>query len=383
MVIENKKVLHVVNISFVLPYYIGEQFDYFSAKGLKFYVACQPSAHLFQYAETKGFKAVPVNIVRKISIYEDLKAIYTLVKLIKSEKIDIVIGHTPKGGLVGMMAGYVAGVKTRVYYRHGLMFETSKGIKRVILKGIERFTGYLATKVVCVSPSVLAYSNEEKLSAVQKNLILNKGTCNGIDARIRFSPDHMDIDQLEKRRLQYGISPKDKVVGFVGRLVNDKGISELLKAWDKLIKSHDNIKLLLVGPLEERDELPGAAKEYIKRTASIIHTGLIEDIAPFYALMNIFILPSYREGFPTVVLEASAMGLPVLTTKVTGCKDAILENETGMFIGHHPEGICEKINFYLNNPKTAIEHGKNGRAFVLDNFDQLKIWQEIETKVFE
>lgn len=379
----NKKVLHVVNISFVLPYYIGDQFDYFKQQGVEFYVACQPSAHFSQYANIKGFQPFSVNIVRKISIVEDVKAVYKLIQLIKRENINIIIGHTPKGGLIGMLAAYLTGAKERVYFRHGVMFETSKGIKRLVLKNIERFTGFLATKVVCVSPSVLAFSNEEGLSRANKNLILNKGTCNGIDAKNRFNRNKIDVDLVTKLRMQFGVNPEDRVIGFVGRLVNDKGIPELLIAWDELQKTHLNIKLLLVGPFEERDTLSNELKAYISNTSSIIHTGLINDIAPFYCLMDLFVLPSHREGFPTVVLEASAMELPVLTTKATGCRDSILENKTGMFIDSDPLSISKKIGAYLDDPLMSKEHAKNGRAFVLDNFDQNKIWEEIKDKVFD
>lgn len=377
----DKKILHVVNISFVLPYFIGDQFDYFMEKGVKFYVACQSSVHLTDYSKQKGFTPIGLNSLREVNIIEDIKAIYMLIRLIKREQIDIVIAHTPKGGLLGMIAAYLAGVKIRVYFRHGLMFETSKGLKRLILKTVERFTGSLATKVVCVSPSVLKISNGDKLSAVKKNILLNKGTCNGIDAIDRFKKESITPEQIEKLRAQYGITAENRVIGYVGRLVNDKGISELLTAWKELIKVESNIKLFLVGPLEERDTLSEDLQFYLKNTPSIIYTGLVGDIAPYYRLIDIFILPSYREGFPTVVLEASAFELPVLTTRATGCIDSILENKTGMFIDLDPADIVNKVRKYLNNPALIKEHGKNGRAFILENFGQHEIWKEIERKV--
>jgi len=378
-----KKVLHVVNISFVLPYYIGDQFEYFSDKGIRFYVACQPSDHLIQYAEEMKFKPFSVNILREINVFQDLRAIYLLSRYIKKEKIDIVVSHTPKGGLIGMVSAYLSGINTRVYFRHGIMYETSKGIKRLLLKSIERFTGFLATRVVCVSPSVLAFSAKEKLSAPYKNLLLNKGTCNGIDAVNKFNSNRIEVAVTSKLKSEYGILPEDRIIGFVGRLVNDKGINELILAWKELLKRHSNIKLLLVGPFEDRDSIPETVKTYIADTPSVIHTGLIEDIVPYYALMNVFILPSYREGFPTSVLEASAMGLPVLTTAATGCRDSIIENHTGLFIGFDILDIVNKISIYLNNPSLAFNHGKNGRDFVLENFQQNKIWEEIEEKIYK
>lgn len=376
------KVLHVVNVSFVLPYYIGEQFGYFQEKGIEFYVGCTPDNFLYQFSETKGFTVIPLKILREINVIEDIKSIWKLSKAIRKESIDIVIGHTPKGALIGLLAGAIAGVKNRVYFRHGVMYETSKGIKRFILKSIERFTGFLATKVICVSPSVLEFSNKKKLSAISKNILLNKGTCNGISA-VMYNPSAIDNQYIDCLRSKYNIKPTDKVIGFVGRLVNDKGINELIAAWKEIIKQHDNVKLFLVGPFEERDALSSSLQHYIKNEPTILYTGLVKDTAPFYALMNIFILPSYREGFPTVVLEASAMELPVITTQVTGCRDSIVNNQTGMFTTLDPIDITRKIIFYLENKLIAKEHGLNGREFVLDNFDQRVIWQEIEKKVFE
>lgn len=380
---QNIRVLHVVNISFVLPYYIGDQFDYFSERGVDFYVACQPSEHFTRYCKEKKISRFNVNILREINVLEDIRAVNQLRKFIKREKIEIVIGHTPKGGLIGMLASYFAGVNRRVYFRHGVMFETSTGIKRFVLKTIERFTGHLAKQVVCVSPSVINFSNSERLSAAKKNILLNKGTCNGIDSINRFNRGGIDVERIEKLKFQYHIKSDDRVIGFVGRLVNDKGINELLQAWKIISERHKDVKLLLVGPFEERDSVSEEMKYYIENTESIIHPGLIHDISPFYALMDVFILPSYREGFPTVVLEASSMELPVLTTRVTGCRDSLVDNETGLFIDLNTIDIVEKIEFYLANPLIRIKHGVNGRRFVVENFDQKRIWKEIGLRILE
>ena len=325
------KVLHVVNISFVIPYYLGDQIDYLRRKGVDLFIACSPSEHLNEYAIEKDFVPISVPILRQISIFEDIKAISFLTKVIRDEKIDVIIGHTPKGALIGMLAGYLSRTPKRIYFRHGLVYETSLGIRRMILKTIERFTGFLSTRVVCVSPSVLEISKQEKLSNPNKNLILNRGTCNGLDAIGTFNRELVDQEVLQGLKDKYQLNEADKVIGFVGRLVNDKGIVELVKAWQHISKKYSNVKLLLAGPFEERDSIDDVTKNTIAEDSSIIHTGLIKDVVSYYALMDIFILPSRREGFPTVVLEASAMGLPVITTQVTGCRDSILPDKTGLF----------------------------------------------------
>jgi glycosyltransferase involved in cell wall biosynthesis len=336
MELRGKKVLHVVNISFVLPYYIGAQFNYFQEKGIKFYVACYDDDFFRQYTESKSIVPIPANILREININEDFKTIRKLISEIRKNDIDIVIAHTPKGAMIGIIAAFFAGVKKRVYFRHGIMYETSTGGKRKLLKNIERLTSRLSTKVVCVSPSVMEKSVAEHLTPRTKCILLNKGTCNGIDAIGLFNPKLIDTTQTAALRKQFNISDTDKVVGYVGRLVKDKGIQELLCAWKEIVKAHPEAKLLLVGPYEQRDSIDQSFKDYIEHEPSVIHTGLIENVTPFYTLMDVFILPSYREGFPTVVLEASAMELPVITTRATGCKDAIIENETGIFTTIEP-----------------------------------------------
>jgi glycosyltransferase involved in cell wall biosynthesis len=360
---------------------VGDQFDYFSEKGYVFFVACRPDNFFFDYTKQKGVTALPVNILRTINPIEDIKAIFKLRKARKTYGIDTVVAHTPKGGMTGIIAAYLAGTKKRVYFRHGLMYETSQGLKRRLLVFIESITGRLATDVVCVSPSVLAKSEKEKLNNPAKNILLHKGTCNGIDVYTRFSKALVSAETINTLRQQYDLHPYNFVVGYVGRLVKDKGIQELLNAWKRVIAQFPHARLLLVGPYEERDSINEEYKQYIHNEPSIIHTGLITNVTPLYALMNVFILPSYREGFPTVVLEASSMELPVITTRNTGCIDSIIENKTGIFTDITPEAIFEQITFYINNPDIAGIHGKNGRNFVIQNFEQQIIWNEIEQKL--
>ena len=374
------RVLHVVTISFTLPYFIGNQFNYFKEKGVDYYVVASPSPHFLAYADEMSFKPFPIIISRTFSPIQDFKSILAVRKVILENKIDLVIGHTPKGGLIAMIAAFISGLRNSVYVRHGIMFETSKGLKRILLIAVEKLTGALAKKVVCVSPSILKISNKKKLSSHSKNFLLGRGTCNGINGT-RFNKLNIPISTINDLKRQYDIQPKELLVGFVGRIVNDKGINELYEAWQIVKKKLANVKLMLVGPFEERDGILSDLKAKIIADKTIICTGLINNAAPFYALMNVFILPSYREGFPTVVLEASAMELPILTTRVTGCQDAIIDQVSGMFISFEPNDIAQKIIDYLLNETLANQHGKNGRKFVLENFEEEIVWKEIETKL--
>lgn len=178
----------------------------------------------------------------------------------------------------------------------------------------------------------------------------------------------------------YGLSDTDWVIGYVGRLVRDKGIQHLVDAFEIVHERYANTKLLLVGMLEQRDALSDDIVRNIERNPDIICTGRIanEDIHMYYALMNLFVLPSYREGFPTSVLEASAMRLPVLTTRATGCVDSILDQQTGLFVSHDPADMAEKMIRLISDPAFRRRLATQGREFVTANFQQSLIWQEIE-----
>ena len=168
-------ILHVVNIYFVLPYFIGDQFTYFKERGYKMNVVCSPSEYLADYAKKQGFNYIETPVNRSISIKQDLASIWQICKFIRKQKIDIVVGHTPKGALLAMIAGWLCRVPKRIYFRHGLVYETSHGLKRSILKTVDRITSACATQIVCVSPSVLKRSIEDRLAPAKKQMILSKG----------------------------------------------------------------------------------------------------------------------------------------------------------------------------------------------------------------
>lgn len=374
-----KSILHVVNIYFVIPYFLGDQLLYFHQKGYQEHIICSPSKELEQYSISHHFKYKEIPILRSISIWKDIIAIINVCKYIHQNRIDIVTGHTPKGGLIAMIASYIMQVRIRIYFRHGLVYETSKGFKRYLLISIDRLAASLATKVVCVSPSVCKKSISDKLNTEKKQILLSKGTCNGIDIN-KFCLLHLKDNTIHELKKQIGIKQDDFVIGYVGRLVKDKGIIELIEAFKDIQKTYQNTKLLLVGMLEERDALPSRYIQEIQYNPSIICTGYINNqtIQNYYGLMNLFALLSYREGFPTSVLEASSMELPVITTKATGCIDSIINDQTGVFVDHNKNSILNAIKNYIGNKQLCSSHGKNGRKFVENNFEQSIIWKEIE-----
>jgi len=372
----DKNILHVVNIYFVLPYFIGGQFAYFRQKGYRMFAVCSESEYLDGYAREQGFGYKVVPVKRSFSVKQDVKSIRQICSYIRENEIGVIVGHTPKGGLLAMLAGWLMRVPRRIYFRHGLVYETSHGLKRFVLMTVDRISSACATKIVCVSPSVLQRSIEDHLAPADKQLVLGNGTCSGIDTQGKFCPEKIDGDHLAAMRRRWGIADGDWVIGYTGRLVKDKGIIELVSAFRKLKKRYRNMKLLLVGMFEVRDALPEDIQDDIKNDPQIVWTDFQNtDQEYFYAMMDVYVLASYREGFPTGVLEAQSMGVPVVTTRVTGCRDAIVEGRTGLFAEHSADSIAEAIT-EIHDKK--VVSGTAARKWVVEKFDNLIVWNEIE-----
>lgn len=378
------KILNVVNIYFTLPYFLGDQLSYFTEKGNEIHLICSPSQQLHIFAKKHKCKWKEIEIKRKFSVLSDIKVVWKLFRYIRHHRFDIVSGHTPKAGMLTMFAARLAGVKKRLYFRHGLVFETSTGLKRKILVLSEKLASWCSTKTICVSTYLIEQSIKGNLTSRNKLKILNRGSCTGIDASALFNPANYNTQQQDSLRVNLNI-PKDAfVVGFVGRMVRDKGIIELIDAYKDLIKQYPKFILLLVGPLEVRDGLPISLLEFIRKDKNIRYVGLVEENMPlYYSIMDLFVLPTHREGLGVSLLEAQSMGIPVLTTSHTGSRDAIQPGITGNYIAPTGKSICEHIKEYIENRDLCERHGRAGRNFILDNFRQELIWEEIEKLYLE
>lgn len=379
-----KRILNVVCVYFSLPFFFGDQLSYFSQKGYDIHLVCSPSDRIAAFSAKHKCRYKEVSILRKFSVGDDLAALFRLYKYIRRNKFDIVCGHTPKGGLLSMIAAYLAGVPNRVFFRHGLVYETSSGLKRLILMNAERITSFFATRVVCVSPYLIERSRADHLTSEAKMTLLHIGSCNGVDAHHKYNPELLDEKKKQALSARLSIAEGVFVIGYTGRLVGDKGVAELVNAFVELQKGEKNICLLLVGPFEERDCLSAVVIDTIKSNEQIIYTGLVEeDMEYYYSLMDVLVLPTHREGFGTSILEASAMEIPVLTTSHTGSRDAIANNVTGMYIGMDTLSIRSKIEIYMQDESLRRKHGRNGREFICKNFEEELIWREIETKLYQ
>lgn len=373
------KVLHIFTIIGTSEAFFDGQFQYLSHNG---HEICVVSSSLpdVDFVERNLIDYVQIPIKRRVSPFADLKSISLLIKLIKSEHFDLVVGHTPKGAMVAMFASLLAGVKVRVYYRHGLIYTTAHGIRRFILKAVEQFTALCATHIVNVSPSLSKLAIKDKLNSDAKQSVIGMGTCGGIDTVDTFNPAKVSHNEVSALRHTLGIPDSAFVVGFCGRLCRDKGIIELIEGFKLFREAHPDIdaRLLLVGPYDARDILPQNIKDEIKSNPLIISPGSVSHhyLPNYYSLMDVFVFPSYREGFGMTVIEASAMCLPILVSRSHGCVDSIHEDVTGRYIDLTPQSIASSLTEMLN-PQLRQRLGEAGRNFVTKNFERTAMWPTI------
>jgi glycosyltransferase involved in cell wall biosynthesis len=323
-----------------------------------------------------GIAADPVEMSRRISPVADLVSLIRLCRSLRRHRPAVVHAGTPKGGLLGMIAAALCGVKTRVYTIHGLPLVTSRGLRRLVLVWSERIASHLATQVLCVSESVRAIAVAERLCPAGKVKVLGHGSANGVDAQGRFNPARCGNEARMTTRRTLGVPEDAPVVGFVGRLVRDKGVEDLVGAWRTVRDQYPDARLLVIGPAEARDALDPATVAALHDDSTIAVLGARWDTPGLLAAMDVLCLPTYREGFPTVLLEAAAMELPVVATSVTGCVDAVSDGETGTLVPpRNPPALAAALGRYLGSDELRRSHGAAARRRAVHDYRPEALWE--------
>lgn len=298
---------------------------------------------------------------------KDLESLLGWLRVLIQVQPDVVMAGTPKASLLGMLAAKIMGVQDRIYFIHGLRLETATGRSRDVLLAIEKLTALLATRLIAVSPAVRRKVVEMHIAKPSKVNLLGIGSTQGVDLE-RFSPK-IDPKQKANRKTELGLDPSLPVVGFVGRLTRDKGIVELEQAMLKLKEAGHECQLLLIGPSE--DELGEAMGAKLKDAGvKVVETGRVHDTADYYTAMDIFCLPSYREGLPNVVLESFASQIPVVATDVTGNGDIIEDGKTGLLVEpRNATALAEALERLIVDQDFAASLAEHALTYVVANFD--------------
>lgn len=330
------------------------------------------------YGNKEGVKTQYLELTRKITPVNDLVAVFKLVKYLRKEKPQIVHSHTPKAGIVGMLSAYIARVPIRLHTVAGLPLMEAGGIKRKVLNVVEKLTYACATKVYPNSQGLKDFIVAEKLTSIAKVKIIGNGSSNGIDTTY-FDPTRYSVNDNLVLKESLDIDSEDFVFIFVGRLVGDKGINELVKAFVSISNSHGKVSLLLVGPLEtELDPLDSITLKHINEHPKIIVTGYQTDVRPYLAASNALVFPSYREGFPNVVLQAAAMELPCIVSNINGCNEIIENGMNGVIVPpKNSDTLAIAMTSYLLNPNLLSEHSRNARDNIKSKYERKEIWKAL------
>lgn len=332
-----------------------------------------------------GYNIKNISIDRKISPVKNLKSLINIYKLIKKEEFDIVHVHTPIAGLLGRIAARIAGTPVIIYTAHGFYFhDKMQPIKRKLFIWFEKvgawFCDYIFTQ-----------SDEDRKTAIFEGIISSDKIMtigNGIDIS-RFNPSCIDNDKIEVLRDELKIDKNEVVIGITGRVVREKGYVELVKAAAEVVKESPNTKFIAIGDTLEsdRDGIKNWLDAFIsdnKLNDKFIFAGSRSDVPELLSLIDIFTLPSYREGMPRSIIEAMSMGKPVVATNIRGCREEVIEGETGYLVNvGDAKDLAQKLSVLIKDKELREKMGKSARARALKEYDETIVLERQKNKIDE
>ncbi|MCQ2267539.1 MAG: glycosyltransferase family 4 protein [Bacteroidaceae bacterium] len=369
---EKKKVLRVSTIPLSLNLLLKGQLKMLNEE-YEVVAVSSPGEDLKMVEEREGVRIVELPMERRISLFKDIRSLWAMIKLIRKEKPWMVYSLTPKAGLVTMIAGKLCGVPVRVHMFTGLVFPTATGLKRQILMFTDRLTCFCATVVNPEGEGVKRDLERYHISSKPLTIIGN-GNINGLD--MEFYDRTPEVLERAKAYQKEGTT----TYCFVGRIVGDKGINELVSAFKRFHAEHPATRLLLVGPFEDNlDPVSEETRNTIETLSAIEAVGWQSDVRPFLAASDVFVFPSYREGFPNVVMQAGALGLPSIVTDINGSNEIIRNGENGVIIpSKDEEALYQTLKDTLENPDKWKTIAANARESIARRYEQQMLWKEIK-----
>lgn len=374
-----KKVIRIATVPIYMNIVLKGQLKHLTNKFDIVVITSPDEKHFHEIRQREGVKMYPVRIERTIHIWRDLLSLAQMIKIIIQEKPDIIHSHTPKAGFLGMISGFLCRVPVRIHTVTGMPLVETKGCTKVLLLTIERITYFMATHVYPNSEGMKKVIRSYHLAPDSKLKVLLKGSTNGVDT------SHFDPKLVEDKnsiRAQYGIRKESFVFLFVGRISREKGIEELVEAVQKLDATYKHlfdVKLVLVGKFEKSyGSLSQELEEFLEASSLVKMMGRFDDVRPFYKLADVFVLPSYREGFPNAVLEASSMQIPSIVSDINGCNEIIQDGTNGLLVPKKDsEALYSAMEQLLCNTNLRMELTRNARKIVVSGYDRKAMLEAI------
>ena len=350
--------------------------EYFDVVG----ICSRDEKHFPEVIQREGVRMIDIKLTRNFSPLSDLIALWRMILVFVREKPQVVHSHTPKAGLIAMLAARLVSVPVRLHTLAGLPLSEANGFNKYILRAVEKITGYCAHKVYPNSYGLKQIVIDRKLYSSSKLKVIGNGSSNGIDLDY-FSSSNFNSPSNYRQdfRTTLGISEDDTVFCFIGRIVNDKGIKELIGSFQRLFDANvqntatdSRVILLLVGPMGIGKDSIGKDLERIIQTHSAIkYVGRHDDIRPYLFISDIFVFPSYREGFPNVVMQAGAMDLPCIVTDINGCNEIITEGENGLIVGpKDTDSLSQAMQLLLDNTTLRVSMASCARKIIAERYNQ-------------
>jgi glycosyltransferase involved in cell wall biosynthesis len=370
------KLVRITTVSLSLKYLLPGQMSYMREHGFDVTMMSADGPEVKEVIEKEKCAFHPLPLQRTITPLKDLACIWYLFRWLKKQKPAIIHSETPKAGLVAMISGWMAGVPVRIHTVAGLPLMVEKGFKYQLLAAVERITNAAATTVWPNSFSLQKIMLERKLCSPAKMSVLAFGSSNGTNIE-RYNPSSIEKGKLQQVKQLFNYDAGLFYNICVARLVRDKGISELAAAFSKIYESDKHQRLLLIGPYEEDlDPLPAETHEIIKNHPGIARIPITDSVEYFLYLSHLFIFPSYREGFPNVLMEAGSIGIPIICSRIEGNVDLVENKKTGLlFEKMNANDLFEKWQYAIKHPLEMKAMAETLQQMVHSRFDRTIIWQ--------
>lgn len=376
------KIAHITSADMSLRYLLLPQLTYLRQIGYDVVTISAPGSDI-PTIEASGFRHISIPMSRKpITPLTDLLTFWRLYKVFRREKFTIVHTHFHKSGIYGRWAAKLAGVPIIVHTNHGLIFhERTPFLWRFLLVGLEKIAGRCSDLVFSVNQEDIKTIVSERICPFEKTTLLGRGGI-GINLK-RFDPNRFLAGDVARKKKEFGIPSNVQIIGFVGRLVKEKGVLDLFNAARLVSEKVRNVRFLFVGPVDvaKDDAVSPKSADFYGIADRCIFTGARLDIPEMCAVMDVLVLPSYREGFGMVIAEASAMGKPVIATNIRGCREAVEDGRNGILVPvGDVQALANAIVDLLTDCEKARRIGEEGQRIALERFDERRVFEKVKSE---